>query len=282
MQYPLASGEKAMLSLPRLISSPLLAPVLLRRPSTRHQASSKNAILMPGSRARRLVVRMRVSDRENVVEMAGIDRFEIGGVVEDSDPGTAETILRREGVSANLEATLNRSSKWLVAALFGFVILWKHDAEALWAAMGSVLNAWLSTVLKRLLNQDRPSSLKSDPGMPSSHAQSIFYAAVFSVASVIRLMGINLCTVGVGVLTLLCGAYLSWMRVSQGFHTMNQVLVGAALGCACSLIWFWMWHSFVLRAFVVYIWVRVFVVLASLSFCLAFLFYVIQNWLSDE
>ncbi|XP_020585294.1 uncharacterized protein LOC110027967 isoform X2 [Phalaenopsis equestris] len=184
MQYPLASGEKAMLSLPRLISSPLLAPVLLRRPSTRHQASSKNAILMPGSRARRLVVRMRVSDRENVVEMAGIDRFEIGGVVEDSDPGTAETILRREGVSANLEATLNRSSKWLVAALFGFVILWKHDAEALWAAMGSVLNAWLSTVLKRLLNQDRPSSLKSDPGMPSSHAQSIFYAAVFSVASV--------------------------------------------------------------------------------------------------
>lgn len=70
-----------------------------------------------------------------------------------------------------------------MAALFGLVILWKHDAEALWAAMGSVVNAWLSTVLKRLLNQDRPSALRSDPGMPSSHAQSIFYAAVFSVAS---------------------------------------------------------------------------------------------------
>lgn len=75
-------------------------------------------------------------------------------------------------------------SKWLLSGLFGVIIIWRHDSEALWAAMGSVLNALLSTVLKRILNQERPiPSLKSDPGMPSSHAQSIFFIVSFIILS---------------------------------------------------------------------------------------------------
>lgn len=75
-------------------------------------------------------------------------------------------------------------SKWLVSALFAGVILWRHDAEAMWAAMGSIVNAILSIVLKRIINQDRPlSGLKTDPGMPSSHAQSIFFIVTFAILS---------------------------------------------------------------------------------------------------
>jgi len=71
-----------------------------------------------------------------------------------------------------------------VAGLFAAVLLWRHDAEALWAAMGSVLNSALSVILKRILNQERPvSHLRSDPGMPSSHAQSIFYSVMFVILS---------------------------------------------------------------------------------------------------
>ena len=71
-----------------------------------------------------------------------------------------------------------------MAALFGAVLLCRHDAEALWAAMGSVFNAGLSTVLKKILNQERPvSHLRRDPGMPSSHAQSIFFNAIFAITS---------------------------------------------------------------------------------------------------
>ncbi|KAK8661511.1 hypothetical protein V6N13_091110 [Hibiscus sabdariffa] len=51
-----------------------------------------------------------------------------------------------------LEATLNRL--WLVSALFGGVILWRHDAEALWMAMESIVNVLLSIRLKRVLNQE--------------------------------------------------------------------------------------------------------------------------------
>ncbi|XP_043810284.1 lipid phosphate phosphatase epsilon 2, chloroplastic isoform X3 [Manihot esculenta] len=87
-----------------------------------------------------------------------------------------------------LERTLNRLSKWFVSFLFGAVILWRHDAESMWIAMGSVLNALLSVTLKRIFNQERPfPSANSEPGMPSSHAQSIFYTVVFSILSELQI-----------------------------------------------------------------------------------------------
>ncbi|KAH9663074.1 Lipid phosphate phosphatase epsilon 2 [Citrus sinensis] len=87
-------------------------------------------------------------------------------------------------VASGLESTINRLSKWLVSGLFSVIIIWRHDSEALWATMGSVINSALAMVLKRILNQERPvPTLKSDPGMPSSHAQSIFFIGGFIILS---------------------------------------------------------------------------------------------------
>ncbi|PPS20057.1 hypothetical protein GOBAR_AA00510 [Gossypium barbadense] len=181
------------------------------------------------------------------------------------------------------ESTLNRLSKWLVSALFGGVILWRHDAEALWMAMGSIVNAVLSVGLKRLLNQERPvAGLKSDPGMPSSHAQSIFFTVVFAIASLLEWLGINELSVGISVLALAFGSYLSWLRVSQKLHTMNQILVGAVVGSIFSVLWYLSWDAVVLEAFNSSLWVRVIVLLACAGFGLGFLTYVIQYWLKDE
>lgn len=75
-------------------------------------------------------------------------------------------------------------SKWVVSAAFTALILWRHDAEALWAAFGCAVNALLSVTLKNILNQERPvSTLRPDPGMPSSHAQSIAYVTAFFIIS---------------------------------------------------------------------------------------------------
>lgn len=181
------------------------------------------------------------------------------------------------------ESTLNRLSKWLVSALFGGVILWRPDAEALWMAMGSIVNAVLSVGLKRLLNQERPvAGLKSDPGMPSSHAQSIFFTVVFAIASLLEWLGINELSVGISVLALAFGSYLSWLRVSQKLHTMNQILVGAVVGSIFSVLWYLSWDAVVLEAFSSSLWVRVIVLLACAGFGLGFLTYVIQYWLQDE
>ncbi|MBA0620151.1 hypothetical protein Godav_005917 [Gossypium davidsonii] len=181
------------------------------------------------------------------------------------------------------ESTLNRLSKWLVSALFGGVILWRHDAEALWMAMGSIVNAVLSVGLKRLLNQERPvAGLKSDPGMPSSHAQSIFFTVVFAIASLLEWLGNNALSVGISVLALAFGSYLSWLRVSQKLHTMNQILVGAVVGSIFSVLWYLSWDAVVLEAFSSSLWVRVIVLLACAGFGLGFLTYVIRYWLQDE
>jgi hypothetical protein len=54
----------------------------------------------------------------------------------------------------------------------------------MWVLLGASANYLLSLVLKKMLNHERPApDLRSDPGMPSSHAQSICYAATLLVLS---------------------------------------------------------------------------------------------------
>lgn len=186
-------------------------------------------------------------------------------------------------IRSGFEATLNRLSKWLVAGLFAVVLLWRHDAEALWAAMGSVLNSALSIILKRILNQERPvSHLRSDPGMPSSHAQSIFYSVMFIILSMVEWMGMNEVTLIFAGLSLAFGSYLSWLRVTQRFHTISQVVVGAVLGLCFSLLWIWSWDVLVLDAFHSNFWVQLSVFLGFAICGLSFLIYVVRYWFTDE
>ncbi|XP_055803895.1 lipid phosphate phosphatase epsilon 1, chloroplastic-like isoform X3 [Solanum dulcamara] len=188
-----------------------------------------------------------------------------------------------KSASAGLNATLNRLSKWLVAAVFGIIFLWRHDAGALWAVSGSILNAGLSTVLKRILNQERPvSTIRSDPGMPSSHAQSIFYIVMFCIVSMVEYFGLNGITAVIGALIFAVGSYLSWLRVSQQLHTTSQVAVGAALGCSFSVFWFWLWDAIVLDAFISLLWFRILVVLGTATICVSFLLYVIRYWVLEK
>lgn len=182
----------------------------------------------------------------------------------------------------DVESTLNRLSKWIVSALFGVFVIWRHDAEALWFAGGSVLNAMLSVLLKQILNQERPSTVKSDPGMPSSHSQSIFFAVMFTILSSVELLSINALTITSSCLALAFGSYFSYLRVSQKLHTVSQVVVGAVVGSTFSILWYWLWNAFVLDAFLSSLWVRIVVILGSAVLCLGFLLHVVRNWLKDE
>ncbi|KAL2532515.1 Lipid phosphate phosphatase epsilon 2 [Abeliophyllum distichum] len=184
--------------------------------------------------------------------------------------------------AVGFEATLNSLSKWLVAVLFGAIVLWRHDAESLWALMGSVLNAILSISLKKILKHERPiSTLRSDPGMPSSHAQSIFYTVAFVNLSMAEWYGINGLTTSLNGLVFILGCYFSWLRVSQQLHTVSQVVVGAVLGYAFSVLWFFSWRVFVLKAFITYLPVRIVVVLGAIGFGVGFIHHVFRTWLLE-
>lgn len=185
--------------------------------------------------------------------------------------------------TGGLEAILNNLSKWLVSAVFVVILLIRHDAEALWAAMGSVINSGISKLLKRSLNQERPvANLRSDPGMPSSHAQSIFYFVVFCVLSLMQWLGWNGLTTSMSGLIVLVGSYFTWLRVSQKLHTVSQVVVGALLGTIFGILWFWCWESVVLKAFISHMWIRALVIVGAAGFCVGFAVYVIRYWVMEE
>ncbi|XP_050203393.1 lipid phosphate phosphatase epsilon 2, chloroplastic-like [Mercurialis annua] len=181
------------------------------------------------------------------------------------------------------EATLNSQTKWLVNIYFLAVLLWRNDAESLWAATGSVINFVICLTLKKTLNQRRPiTTMKYDPGMPSAHAQCIFYISLISIFSIIEKLGVNEFTMMITTISLACGSYLSWLRVSQQFHTRSQVVIGATIGCTFSIIWSWLWHAIVYEAFVSYYWVRTSVILGAATFFLGFISYVVRHSITHQ
>lgn len=185
--------------------------------------------------------------------------------------------------SNRLEATLNHLSKWLMVALFSLVLILRRDAKAIWIATGAILNVGLSITLKKILNQERPSSAsKSDPGMPSSHAQSIFYIVFVVILSMVDWVGMNISTAPLVGAVLAFGSYFAWLRVSQGFHTISQVVVGAVAGSIFCGLWFWLWDAIVLEAFVSSFWIRLLVVVGGVGCILRFAVFTIQHWILNE
>ncbi|CAF2145535.1 unnamed protein product [Brassica napus] len=205
-------------------------------------------------------------------------------------------------VSGGINAVANRLSKWVVAAVFGSVLLLRHDGAALWAVIGSVSNSALSVALKRILNQQRPvATLRSDPGMPSSHAQSISFISLFSgntlslspslsltsqlkpiISPVMEWLGTNPLSLFLTALILALASYFVWLRVSQKLHTASQVVVGAIVGSVYSTLWHITWNSLVLQPFASSFSVQVAVFTVAAASALGFAVYVLLNWFKDD
>ncbi|KAH6755998.1 Phosphatidic acid phosphatase family protein [Perilla frutescens var. hirtella] len=190
-----------------------------------------------------------------------------------------ESLALEEG---GIEASINNLSKWLISAIFAAFLVWRHDGGAVWAALGSALNVLLSVTLKNLLNQERPvSGLRSDPGMPSSHAQSIVYTVSFLIISLVERFGGNALTITLSGIFVLLGSYFAWLRVSQRLHTVSQVVVGAVVGSIFSFLWFWSWNTIVLNLFISYFWVRILIIGVAVAFVVGTVLNHYQGWLAD-
>ncbi|XP_076937312.1 lipid phosphate phosphatase epsilon 1, chloroplastic-like [Bidens hawaiensis] len=179
-----------------------------------------------------------------------------------------------------LHAMVNLMSKWIVAVSFGGFLFVRRDALALWAAMGSVINMILSVTLKQILKQERPvSRVSSGHGMPSSHAQAIFYTIVCIILSLVEFHGFS----GVSAISSICvvaiGSYFSWLRVTQRYHTAIQVIVGAIVGSVFAVVWFWAWEALVYKAYESNLVVQVLVTVGAAGFTLGFISHVIRHWL---
>lgn len=127
-------------------------------------------------------------------------------------------------------------TKWCVAGCAAAAVLYRHDLASLLCVSGAIGNALLSKVLKRLLNEARPSGARlKDPGMPSSHSQSLFFFASYLSCAAAHATRPALRVGAVALLPL--AGFLAWQRVRAGLHTPAQVLVGGTIGCATGAGW---------------------------------------------
>ena len=128
------------------------------------------------------------------------------------------------------------------------VLLWRRDAVTFLCISGAILNALLSKLLKQLINQARPEGARlADPGMPSSHAQSLGYFATYLSLVAIRatwhtqLLPARV-PAGLAKAAAVCallgvGGGAAAHRVRTGLHTWPQIAVGWIVGATSATLW---------------------------------------------
>jgi dolichyldiphosphatase len=138
----------------------------------------------------------------------------------------------------SLLTRINDSTKWIVSAIAFAYLLFNRDLLSCWCIFGAVAASIVNKIVKHTLNHQRPhTSKKSDPGMPSAHANSLAYLSTFcalasSSQPLSEPLGLLL-VFGVPSIAI----YLAWLRVILGYHTIPQVAVGWVVGSGVASGW---------------------------------------------
>jgi acid phosphatase family membrane protein YuiD len=114
--------------------------------------------------------------------------------------------------------------------------------------IGSILNATVGKILKKILNHDRPAELElsdkvklkpSDGGMPSSHAMSLSFIGTVILFGVITPAAANNISISIaaGALIVIYSAIALRYRVRDHLHTLDQIIVGYVLGLFNAFVW---------------------------------------------
>ncbi|KAL7746343.1 hypothetical protein RI367_008273 [Sorochytrium milnesiophthora] len=118
--------------------------------------------------------------------------------------------------------------------------------EPVWMLAGQLLNEMLNLVLKRTIQQDRPRAgeFGKGYGMPSSHAQFMFFVSGYVAVRVrgIRSHKWQLSRLAQRVVTqgvFVVAASVAYSRVYLEYHTAAQVLAGVAVGSVVGGCWSW-------------------------------------------
>ena len=110
--------------------------------------------------------------------------------------------------------------------IYGIFSLWEKPTSLSIFVLFIIANEILNRLLKTTIREERPSELISDKtdstyyGMPSGHAQHIFFSAMY----------LHLEQIEYAEWFWLVGAITMYERVANNKHTLNQVLAGAMVG----------------------------------------------------
>lgn len=128
-------------------------------------------------------------------------------------------------------------TKWTVTTAVAAGCLYRRDATTLLYIISAMVNTGVAKLLKKILNEPRPSmTTRDDPGMPSSHATSLSFLSLAILFYIIRessgafWLGSSAASVALAVIA------CSW-RVKAGYHTVEQICAGWLVGAIDAAIW---------------------------------------------
>eukprot|EP00884_Botryococcus_braunii_P013055 jgi/Botrbrau1/21750/Bobra.43_1s0144.1 len=118
------------------------------------------------------------------------------------------------------------------------LILLQQSLPVTWKIIGCVVAIYICKGLKYLLNHERPDGapepIQGCPpptALPCPSLRRPFAWQPWRASKTLFCKA--LLAAGTGLLT----AFLVWLRVELGYHTLEQVGAGAVLGCLCAIVW---------------------------------------------
>ncbi|XP_022841814.1 lipid phosphate phosphatase gamma, partial [Olea europaea var. sylvestris] len=142
-------------------------------------------------------------------------------------------------------------------SLGGFVshFIFRRELQGMFFALGLLISQFINEIIKTSVQQARPETcalleMCDSHGWPSSHSQYMFFFAVYFTLLTYYKIGIlarkQLWVVGLLVWPL--AIFTMYSRVYLGYHTVAQVIAGAALGAVLGGGWFWV-VNYLLRGY---------------------------------
>ncbi|KAK4765818.1 hypothetical protein SAY87_007460 [Trapa incisa] len=124
-------------------------------------------------------------------------------------------------------------------SLGGFVthFIFRRELQGIFFALGLLISQFINELIKTSVQQARPETcalleMCDSHGWPSSHAQYMFFFAVyFTLLTWRSRWAAALVAWVLAVLTMFSRVYL-------GYHSISQVFAGAALGIFLGAVWF--------------------------------------------
>ncbi len=115
--------------------------------------------------------------------------------------------------------------------IISFFLLYKTPFFLYLYIIGFILNSLINVFLKNIIRQPRPNIKRASFGMPSGHAQSVFFSTMF----ILLTLKIPLYITSIYLLISFNTGYQS---VKYNYHTISQVIIGCLIGISLSYIWY--------------------------------------------
>ncbi|PRP75941.1 hypothetical protein PROFUN_01657 [Planoprotostelium fungivorum] len=133
----------------------------------------------------------------------------------------------------------------------GFVaaLIVRRELQMLYFFIGQLLNEVFNMVLKKVIREPRPPGAgklgKTSYGMPSDHAQFMFFFAMFvTLLTLTKRISFPNKFVRAGVISsvYLLSVIVAYSRIYLGLHTWPQIIAGGIIGSITGAVYFYLLH----------------------------------------